>query len=177
MKATIRRAQEKDLAAVERIYDAIHTEEEAGRACIGWEREIYPTRRTAEDALVRDDLFVEEAEGRIVGTAIINRVQVDAYAEVKWLYPALDEQVMVLHTLVVDPQIAGHGYGKAFVSFYEQYAKDHDCPYLRMDTNAINTAARRFYAKLGFRESGIVGCTFNGIPGVQLVCLEKKLDF
>lgn len=103
MKVTIRRAQEKELAAVERIYDAIHTEEEAGRACIGWEREIYPTRRTAEDALVRDDLFVEEAEGRIVGTAIINRVQVDAYAEVKWLYPALDEQVMVLHTLVIDP--------------------------------------------------------------------------
>ena len=66
MKATIRRAQEKDLAAVERIYDAIHTEKEAGRACTGWERKIYPTRRTAEDALVRDDLFVEEAEGRIV---------------------------------------------------------------------------------------------------------------
>lgn len=81
------------------------------------------------------------------------------------------------HTLVVDPQIAGHGYGRAFVAFYEQYAKKHGCPYLRMDTNAINTAARRFYAKLGFRESGIVGCTFNGIPGVRLVCLEKKLDF
>ena len=46
-----------------------------------------------------------------------------------------------------------------------------------MDTNVINTAARRFYAKLGFRESGIVGCTFNGIPGVRLVRLEKKLDF
>ena len=120
MKATIRRAQEKDLAAVERIYDAIHTEEEAGRACIGWEREIYPTRRTAEDALVRDDLFVEEAEGRIVGTAIINRVQVDAYAEVKWLYPALDEQVMVLHTLVIDPDEKGKGYGREFVAFYEE---------------------------------------------------------
>ena len=122
MKVTIRRAQEKDLAAVERIYDAIHTEEEAGRACIGWEREIYPTRRTAEDALVRDDLFVEEAEGRIVGTAIINRVQVDAYAEVKWLYPALDEQVMVLHTLVIDPDEKGKGYGREFVAFYEEYA-------------------------------------------------------
>ena len=127
MKATIRRAQEKDLAAVERIYDAIHTEEEAGRACIGWEREIYPTRRTAEDALVRDDLFVEEAEGRIVGTAIINRVQVDAYAEVKWLYPALDEQVMVLHTLVIDPDEKGKGYGREFVAFYEEYASRSGC--------------------------------------------------
>ena len=120
MKVTIRRAQEKELAAVERIYNAIHTEEEAGRACIGWEREVYPTRRTAEDALVRDDLFVEEAEGRIVGTAIINRVQVDVYAEIPWLYPALDEQVMVLHTLVIDPDEKGKGYGREFVAFYEE---------------------------------------------------------
>ena len=175
MKATIRRAQEKDLAAVERIYDAIHTEEEAGRACIGWEREIYPTRRTAEDALVRDDLFVEEAEGRIVGTAIINRVQVDTYAEVEWLYPALDEQVMVLHTLVVEPACSGKGYGTKFVAFYEGYARENGCPYLRMDTNARNKAARKLYAGLGYWEAGIMPCVFNGIPGVQLVCLEKKL--
>ena len=51
MEVTIRKAKEKDLAAVEKIYDGIHTEEEAGRACVGWERGIYPTRRTAEDAL------------------------------------------------------------------------------------------------------------------------------
>ena len=84
---------------------------------------------------------------------------------------------MVLHTLVVDPETSGHGCGKAFVAFYEQYAKAHGCRYLRMDTNAINQTARRFYAKLGFREAGIVGCTFNGIPNVRLVCLEKKLAF
>lgn len=175
MKATIRRAQEKDLAAVERIYDAIHTEEEAGRACIGWEREVYPTRRTAEDALVRDDLFVEEAEGRIVGTAIINRVQVDAYAEVKWLYPALDEQVMVLHTLVIDPDEKGKGYGREFVAFYEEYVSRSGCTCLRMDTNARNEGARRLYRHLGYREAGIVPCVFNGLAGVELVMLEKKL--
>lgn len=119
-----------------------------------------------------------EDGGKICATARINQEQVLEYADGNWLYSdASDDEIMVLHTLVVDPQIAGHGYGKAFVSFYEQYAKEHNCPYLRMDTNEINAAARRFYAKLGFRESGIVGCAFNGIPGVRLVCLEKKLDF
>ena len=55
--------------------------------------------------------------------------------------------------------------------------KSMTAAYLRMDTNVINTAARRFYAKLGFYESGVIGCVFNGIPDVKLVCLEKKLDF
>ena len=47
---------------------------------------------------------------------------------------------------------------------------------LRIDTNAKNAAARRLYARLGFREAAIVPCTFNGLSGVALVCLEKRLD-
>ena len=178
MDITIRKARETDIPAIAGIYDRILTKEETGGATIGWARGVYPTEDFARMALAADDLFVLEDGGKICATARINQVQVPEYRNADWRYADVPEnEIMVLHTLVVDPQIAGHGYGRAFVAFYEQYAKKHGCPYLRMDTNAINTAARRFYAKLGFRESGIVGCTFNGIPGVRLVCLEKKLDF
>ena len=44
-----------------------------------------------------------------------------------------------------------------------------------MDTNEKNTNARKLYKKLGYKEPGIVPCVFNGIDGVQLVCLEKTL--
>ena len=178
MDDTIRKACEADILAIAGIYDRILAKEEAGQATIGWARGVYPTEDFARMALAADDLFVLEDGVKICATARINQVQVPEYRNADWRYADVPEnEIMVLHTLVVDPQIAGHGYGRAFVAFYEQYAKEHGCPYLRMDTNVINTAARRFYAKLGFRESGIVGCTFNGIPGVQLVCLEKKLDF
>ena len=175
MKEIIRKATEKDLAAVEAIYDHIHAEEDAGRVTIGWITGVYPVRATAEAARARDDLFVYEADGEVLATAIINRTQVDAYAEGKWQYDAPQDQVMVLHTLIVDPGAAGRGIGKKFVAFYEQYAREHGCPYLRMDTNAKNRNARAMYKKLGFTEPDIVPCTFNGIPGVQLVLLEKKL--
>ena len=59
--------------------------------------------------------------------------------------------------------------------FYEKYALSRHCTVLRIDTNAINSAARRLYAKLGYREADIVPCVFNGIPDVNLVLLEKKL--
>ena len=68
-----------------------------------------------------------------------------------------------------------HLYGRAFVAFYEDYARKNGCICLRIDTNEKNENARRLYAKLGYREAGIVPCVFNGIPGVNLVCLEKKL--
>ncbi len=82
---------------------------------------------------------------------------------------------MVLHTLVVSPKENGHGYGTKFVAFYENYAREQGCRYLRMDTNEKNKATRMLYKKLGYEEIGIVPCKFNGIPGVQLVCLKKKL--
>ena len=86
------------------------------------------------------------------------------------------DRVMVLHTLAVDPMCAGKGIGSGFVKFYEDYAAENNCPYLRMDTNERNTAARRLYNKLGYREADIVPCDFNGIRGVRLVCLEKSFN-
>ena len=61
------------------------------------------------------------------------------------------------------------------MEFYEEYAREQGCLYLRMDTNERNTVARAMYRGMGYREAGIVPCVFNGIPGVNLVCLEKKL--
>lgn len=172
---TFRKATAADIPAIAEIYADIHTQEENREVTIGWIRSIYPTEATAQAALARDDLFVGEDDGQIIGAAIINKQQVPEYTLGAWKHPAPDDEVMVLHTLVISPKVARGGYGRQFVDFYEQYAKSHNSPYLRMDTNARNTRARAMYKKLGYEEIGIVPCVFNGIEGVQLVLLEKAL--
>lgn len=171
----IRKSTAADIDAVDAIYQRIHDGEEQGRTTIGWARAVYPTAATARAALERGELFVLEDGGQITAAAILNQTQVPAYAGADWTYPAEPSQVMVLHTLVVDPLAQGRGYGKAFVAYYERYAREHGCRFLRMDTNAKNTAARRMYAKLGFSEAGVIPCVFNGLEDVHLVCLEKRL--
>ncbi len=174
---TIRKAADADIAAIAGIYEVIHTAEETGQAVIGWVRGVYPTQTTAQAALERGDLFVLEDEGRICGAAIINQSQCDGYETANWQYPAADSEIMVLHTLVINPAAARRGYGKAFVSFYEEYARNHGCRYLRMDTNERNSRARAMYQKLGYREIGVIPTTFNGIAGVNLVLLEKAVEW
>lgn len=171
----IRKATKDDINCIEKIYESIHDEEEQGLTTIGWIRNTYPTRKTAEDGLARGDLFIMENEGKVVAAAVINQIQVAEYRYAVWKHDAKDTEVMVLHALVVDPTQKDKGYGKAFAAFYESYAKQHNCVTLRMDTNVRNTRARNLYKKLGYEEIGIVSCTFNGIPNVQLVCLEKYL--
>ncbi len=170
----IRKAAAGDVPAVARIYDELHTAEEAGEQTIGWIRGVYPTSATAEAAAARGDLFVME-EKEILGAAIINQIQVDSYAEALWEYDAPQDEVCVLHTLVISPRAAGKGFGRRFVQFYEAYARERGWTELRMDTNARNTRARAMYAGLGYREIGVVPTVFNGIPDVKLVLLEKRL--
>jgi ribosomal protein S18 acetylase RimI-like enzyme len=139
------------------------------------QKNIYPTEETALDALEKGDIFVLEKNGCILAAARINQRQEEEYANCQWAFAASDSEVMVLHTLVVDPDASGRGIGSQFVRFYEEFAITNGCHYLRMDTNVINTVARALYKKHGYSERGIVRCKFNGINDVQLVCLEKKL--
>ena len=172
----IRKATFNDLDAVERLYNETHDAEEAGIITTGWKRTVYPVRATAQAALERDDLFVMEADGRIIGSGIINQIQVDVYEGAPWKYPVPDDQVCVLHTMMISPAEFGKGYAREFLQFYEDYALEHGCTELRIDTNARNTAARAMYRKHGYSEIDIVPTTFNGIPGIQLVLLEKDLN-
>ncbi len=169
-----RAAAAQDIPAVAQIYaDIIAREGETPRT--GWLPGVYPTGDTAAAALARGELFVYEENGAVLAAGILNQTQVDVYALGHWQYPAPPEEVMVLHTLVVSPAASGRGLGRRFVGFYEDYARTHGCTVARLDTNAINLPARALYGGLGYREAGVVPCDFNGISGVSLVLLEKKL--
>lgn len=170
-----RSATIKDIDAINVIYDRIHDMEEAGKTTIGWVRGIYPIRKTAEDAVCRGDLFVCEADGKVVASGIINNKQVPEYADGTWEHNVADDEALVLHTLTVDPVFKGHGVGKSFVKFYEEYARKHGYKELRLDTNARNTIARKMYPHLGYKEISVVPCDFNGIKSIQLVLFEKYL--
>ena len=123
----ILRPQQSDLDAIEQIYTRVHNDEEKGLATTGWIRGVYPIRETAEQALKRDDLFVLKVEGKVVATGIINKIQVDVYKDIGWKHSVPDEEVMVLHTLAVDPLEKGKGanvkhfftlLGKMFFTLY-----------------------------------------------------------
>ena len=173
MELVFRKASHDDIDAIERIFDKSHDAEERGLTTTGWVRGIYPVRSVAEAAVDRGDQYVCELDGNAVAAGVINQIQVDKYEECDWKWTGPADDVLVLHTLAVDPDARGHGIGSAFVAFYENMAAEHGCSILRIDTNARNKAARRMYARLGYIESGVAPTIFNGLHGVDLVMMEK----
>ncbi len=171
----IRKATKDDIAGVVKIYDEILSEEEAGSATTGWIRGIYPTEKVALTALEKGDLFVFEENGVIRASMRINREITPEYDLAEWEYEASPDEYMVLHLLTVSPSAKGRGIGRKMLGFYEDFARQNGSKYLRMDTNERNVRAREIYAKYGFKETGIFPCEFNGIKGVEMVCLEKLI--
>ena len=169
-----RKAKQSDIKAIAEIYKDIHIQEDTGKVTIGWHTDVYPIEATAQKGLNDDELYVfQDDDGNILASAIINQKQVSEYKYGNWKYDAKDDEVMVLHTLVVKPSASKMGIGRSFVSFYENLAKQNGCKALRIDTNAKNIVARKMYNTLGYQEVGIIPCIFNGIQDVQLVLLEK----
>ena len=171
----IRKALPTDIPAIAEIYHLILQKEAENGSQTGWQEGVYPTADTAREALQREELFVVEEDGAIVTAGRLNHDCEPEYSDCAWGFAASGEEIMVLHTLVVDPRAAGHGYGRRFVEFSENYAREQGCRCLRMDTNVTNLSARRLYASLGYREAGTISCEFNGTGKVLLVCLEKAL--
>lgn len=175
MEKIYRLATIEDLDAIEAVYQETHDAEEAGLTTIGWKRTIYPTRETAQAALERGDMYVCEIDGKVIATAIINQIQVDVYEGAPWQFEVPDDKVLVIHTLCMKPAIKHQGIGRGFIEYYENLAREMGCVALRLDTNYTNKVAQTFYKNLGYRYVGTVPTVFNGIPGINLVMLEKVL--
>ena len=61
-----------------------------------------------------------------------------------------------------------------FLEFYEDYARKHGWPELRIDTNDKNIPAQAMYLRHDYRIIGVVPAkVFNGICGINLMLLEK----
>ena len=172
----IRKATQKDLSQVAEIYEELLDHEAATVSYTNWQKGLYPTEEYAAQALEQDTLFVGEDENcRLYGCVILNQIQPAEYANIHWNYSARPEEVMVIHTLCIRPSCAGRGYGKQFVAFSEDYARQHGWSVIRIDTYEGNLPALSFYPPLGYQYAGTTRFHFQNVIWENLTCFDKRL--
>ena len=146
----VRKAVPADVPAVTAIYEALLDREERGELSTGWIRGVYPTEQTALDALAAGTLYVLEDWGRVAAAAKLDQNQMAQYSQCTWRHDAPPEQVLVLHTLVVDPTVKGKGYGKELLHLAEEWAKSAGYRKLYLETHTNLSVALKLYEKMGF---------------------------
>ena len=178
----IRKATTADAKRCLEIYNGVCDWETQNTILTDWDKNFYPTMETVSSALTRDDLYVLEdevdgaGESKIVACGIINQLQPDFYTAYNWKFPAAPNEVLVLHTFAVDVNRKGRGYGRFFMNFYEELARQIGCKVLRIDTTLTNLPAQALYKKLEFKVAGQIENDPNGIGHtIIFLGLEKKV--
>ncbi len=151
----------KDIDEIAELYDVLNDYLEMNTNYSGWIKGVYPVREVAEDALNENSLFVYKDNDKILGSIILNHHQEEAYFECEWGVEANDDQVIVVHTLVVHPQYMKRGVSSKMLEFAKDYAKLNNIKTIRLDVAVQNEPAISLYEKLGFKYVATVDLGLN----------------
>ena len=183
-------AENDDLYEVGMIYSRIHEDLSQTINYPRWPRGIYPTEESAQEAMDKKELYVLKENQTIIGSVILNHDQDLGYENVDWQVAAKEDEVMVVHTLAIDPRLKGKGYAGIMIQKIKYLARQQNCLALRLDLTQGNLPARNLYQKHGFYFTGIAdlhrqsaGIDYSEMfeynlkkPHDQLEMIEKVVD-
>ena len=147
----IRKATFNDIELIEDSYNEHFKHEMEHGAFTVFKKGIYPTRTDAEKAVDHGTLYVYEENYDIAGSMIIDKVQPAEYLKIIWEQTFADDEVMVIHLLMVRPSKEEKGIATSLVRYAMELAGSSSCKALRLDTGSQNIPALSLYKKLGFQ--------------------------
>ena len=114
--------------------------------------EHYPNSAFFERDIQREELFVMEIEGQLIGSIVISTFMDEEYLPVEWLTP--NRNNIYIHRLAVHPDRQGKGYAQRLMAFAEDRAKERGAVSIRLDTFSQNPRNQRFYEARGYQKLG-----------------------
>lgn len=146
----IRKAVMKDADLIEDAYNEHFQYELEHTAFTVFKKGVYPTREVAEQSIHAGTLFVYEENDMIAGSIIIDKIQPIEYAAIPWKRSFSENEVMVIHLLMVRPSMSEKGIATSLIKYATELAKENNCKTLRLDTGSQNIPAVSLYQKNGF---------------------------
>ena len=118
----IRKATFDDIELIEDTYNEHFKHEMKHGAFTVFKKGIYPTRKDAEKAINVGTLYVYEENNGIAGSMIVDKVQPAEYTKIIWEQTFANDEVMVIHLLMVRPSKAGQGIATSLVRYAMELA-------------------------------------------------------
>ena len=114
--------------------------------------EHYPNRDAFVKDVKRNELFVLEINGEIMGSLVISTLMDNEYQPIDWLTE--NKNNIYIHRLAVHPAFQGKGYAQQLMDFAEAYAIENNYTSIRLDTFSQNKRNQNFYELRGYKRLG-----------------------
>lgn len=174
MGLVIEIGEEKDLDAIESLYNDSAEYLEKNINYPGWHKGKYPHRSMAESAIENKTLYVVKKEAKIVASVILDHRAEAGYHSARWGIEAEDTEVLIVHTLAVHPKCLKAGIAKELMQYIIDLATTKEMKAIRLDIYSKNEPARKLYEKYGFTYIDRVDLGRSGV-GLKWFDLYEKL--
>jgi ribosomal protein S18 acetylase RimI-like enzyme len=168
----IRKATQNDIPAIVDTYKRLLTYETKHGSRSHWELNVYPTIEVPEKAVPEGTMYVLVENESICASMVLDHNQALEYAGIEWKCDSIPEKVLVIHTLCIPPDKAGHGYGYKMVKFAKDFAAHTGCTCIRIDTWMYNEPAQNLYRKCGFNTAGYGRILLHGVIDEKQIYME-----
>lgn len=153
---TIRAADMADYPCVRDFYYDLIDRMEDAEFKPGWERDIYPTQEFLIQSIRNGELFIGEADNRIISCMVVNHEYNAGYKDIPWSITVEDSELLVIHALGVHPMHSGKGIAKQMVRSVIDAARKDQIRTIRLDVLEGNIPAEKAYTKMGFAYRGTI---------------------
>lgn len=153
MASDVRRAVVDDAAAIADLYTEVADEVVEREPTVRHVPDRGVVRRRYEARLQECDRgsFVALVDGAVVG--FVDAGLSPNTDEATYLAPGLD---VFVEELVVTESLRNLGVGKSLMAAVEDWANEAGARMVTLGTHVTNSAARGFYASIGYREIGVM---------------------
>ncbi len=161
------RAKMEDLEAVMDVYIAC-TKKMNEHGLFNWDIN-YPNHKVIAQNIANGSLFILKDDG-VKGVVCIDENQPVQYGDKAWQLP---DNYICVHRLAINPIFQKQGLAYKAMNEIESWAKDKGYSHVRLDAFGENRGARNLYAKLGYKEMGMVHLQPDN--DAEYMCFEKLL--
>ncbi|MCH5193614.1 MAG: GNAT family N-acetyltransferase [Oscillospiraceae bacterium] len=116
-----------------------------------WKKDIYPTKEYLAESIKKNELYVGEADGKIVSCMVVNHEYNEGFGKIKWSVDADDSELYVVHILGVLSAYSGRGFATQMVQKVIETARENGIKTIRLDVLDGNLPAEKTYVKSGFK--------------------------
>jgi len=114
--------------------------------------EHYPSKQAFISDVKQNELYVLEAQNKVIGCIVVSTIMDKEYLPIPWL--TTNDNNIYIHRVAVDPEYQGQGYAQKLMTFAEQFARDNKHSSVRLDTFSQNLRNQKFYELRGYKKLG-----------------------
>ncbi|MEG9327566.1 GNAT family N-acetyltransferase [Salinimicrobium catena] len=146
----IRKATRQDLESAKSLTEACAAAMQE-KAIFQW-NEHYPSRERLLEDIEKEELYVLEEHGEILGIIVLTPQIDEEYLPIEWLTPGGNN--LYVHRLATLPEVWGKGYGQKLMDFAEKFAAAQNYQSVRLDTFSKNKRNQKFYESRDYKRLG-----------------------